>query len=156
MGTKIILERQELQDLSDYITKSDYNYLLGLIGQASAAANAASAEAAVATKLASKKIVTFTSGGFKSAGTYIYDLAAVTGITNPDAWDFSIGVSVLGATTGTTGYGGGVPMADAAPSVSSSVSGHSAVIVVSAQTITGYHAKQSTLSFSVTVVASMK
>jgi hypothetical protein len=156
MGTKVILERQELQDLSSYSTKADYNYLLGLIGQASVAAAASASVAAAAVKLASTKSITFNSGGFKSAGTYNYELSSILGIVNPDAWNYSISVSVLGATTGTTGYGGGVPVASSAPSVSGSVSGHSAIIVVSAKAVAGYHATQSTLSFGVTVSAAMK
>jgi hypothetical protein len=155
MGTKVILERQELQDLSDYSTKEDYTYLISLINAAHTRADAAYADAEAVRKIASSKSLTFNSGGFKSAGTYIYELSSLLSIVNPDAWNFSISVSVLGATTGTTGYGGGVPVASAAPSVSGYVTGHSAVIVVSAQTVSGYHATQSSLSFGVTVSATM-
>ena len=156
MGTKVILDRQELQDLSDYTTHVDYNYLISLINKAQTRADAAYADAEAVRKIASRKSITFNSDGFKSSGTYVYELSSILGITNPDAWNYSISVSVLGAITGTTGYGGGVPVASSAPSVSGSVAGYSASIVVSAEVVTGYHSTQSTLSFSVTASATMK
>ena len=156
MGTKVILDRQELQDLSDYTTHDDYNYLISLIHQAQTRADEAYADAEAVRKIASTKSITFNSGGFKSAGTYTYELGSLLGITNPDAWNFSISLATLGAKTGTTGYGGGVPVATAAPYVTGSIVGHSASIVVHAQAISGYHATQSTLSFGVTASATLK